>query len=521
MKHLPIGISTFSTIIQEGMVYVDKTGAVWDMAKVPGRYILSRPRRFGKSLFVDTLKELFEGNRDLFKGLFIHERWNWGRHFPVIKVDFASGGIRSTALLEIYIRDMLAENCKRLAVPLIDAGNPVGLILRNLIQAVTEKYNEKVVVLVDEYDKPILDNIENIPLAETIKEGLKDFYSVLKEQDANLQFVFLTGVSKFSKVNIFSGINNLDDITLDSNFATICGYTQGDLESEFGGHLEGVDRDELKRWYNGYNFLGEKVYNPFDILLFLQKGKIYRNYWFETGTPTFLIKLLQKERFFLPDFDELEVGEELLSSFEPKNIQPVTLLFQSGYLTIKEMVGKRDRISYKLQFPNQEVKTSFNGALLGGYAALQAEKIRYEDEAWDALEQANLLALEKALRRLFAAIPWRNFTNNDLADFEGYYASVLYAFFSAINCDITPEDITNHGQTDLTVRLGNNYYVMEIKVAPSATSIEGSRNEALAQIRERAYSEKYLGKADTRVFELGLVFGREERNLIRFDYLNV
>ena len=327
MKNLPIGINTLSKILENNMVYVDKTEIAHRLIINAGAYFLSRPRRFGKSLFLDTLKEIFEGNKELFKGLYIYDHWNWEKKYPVIKIDFVAGGFFTTDLLEIRVKDILKNNSDRLKIPLTGIDSPMGVILKNLIIDGKEKYNSKVVILIDEYDKPMLDNIENSQLSIQMRESLKSLYSVIKEQDANLQFVFLTGVSKFSKVSIFSGINNLNDITLDENCATICGYTQKDLETDFAEHLQGVDWDKLKLWYNGYNFLGEKVYNPFDILLFVDKNKEYRNYWFETGSPSFLIKLFQKNKYFLPDLNDIEVGEEILNSYDIDKLSIATLLF--------------------------------------------------------------------------------------------------------------------------------------------------------------------------------------------------
>jgi hypothetical protein len=236
------------------------------------------------------------------------------------------------------------------------------------------KYGQKVVVLIDEYDKPLLDNIEKPEVQAEIRDGLRDFYSIIKEQDANLQFVFLTG----------------------------------------------VDRQLLKFWYNGYNFLGEPVYNPFDILLFINEGQSYRNYWFETGTPTFLMRLFQQRRYFLPDLEGLEVGEEILSSFELDRIEPATLLFQTGYLTFKAVETVMGQLSFRLGFPNFEVKSSFCKYLITTYTDIGAEKLRYEKALYHSLLSADLPALEQAIRRLFAAISYRNFTKNDIAGFEGY-----------------------------------------------------------------------------------------------------
>ncbi|HBD96275.1 MAG: hypothetical protein A2015_13820 [Spirochaetes bacterium GWF1_31_7] len=515
MKNLPIGISNLQMIKENNMIYIDKTKIAYNLIINPGRYFLSRPRRFGKSLFLDTLKEIFDGNKELFKGLFVYDNWNWDKKYPVIKIDFAGGTVRNRNELDVKLKEKLNALKKNHTIHI--ESETVSGILSELISSLATKYSSKVVILIDEYDKPLLDNIENPEMAMDIRDGLKNFYSVIKEQDANIQFVFLTGVSKFSKVNIFSGINNLEDITLHKDYSTICGYTQDDLEIYFKEHLEGVDRELLKTWYNGYNFLGEKVYNPYDILLFISNAKTYRNYWFETGTPTFLIKLFQKNNYFLPDLDDIEVGEEILSSFEIDRIEPATLLFQSGYLTIKEVTSYMGEQQFKLSYPNIEVKRSLNKYLISGYTNYTVDKLKYEKSIYENVLTGNFSSLEKTIIRLFAGIPYRNVTKSKLHEYEGYYASVLYAFFSAINCEVIPEDITNHGQADMTIKLGNTICVMEIKAVPKSVSNE-TENTALKQIQEMDYAAKYLGDDSKTVYELGLVFDMEKRNLVQFDW---
>ncbi|QEN05554.1 hypothetical protein EW093_12785 [Thiospirochaeta perfilievii] len=518
MKNLPVGISTLSKLLENNMVYVDKTEIAYKLIHKAGAYFLSRPRRFGKSLFLDTLKEIFEGNKDLFKGLFIYNNWDWDKKYPVIKIDFAGGFVRNRDELDVILKEKFNAIKKYHNISI--ESETVSGIFSETIGSLASKYSSKVVILIDEYDKPLLDNIENPEMAMEIRDGLKSFYSVIKEQDTNIQFVFLTGVSKFSKVNIFSGINNLEDITLNKDYATICGYTQNDLEVYFKEHLEGVDRELLKNWYNGYNFLGNvhtsAVYNPFDILLFISNNRSYRNYWFETGTPTFLIKLFQKNNYFLPDLNDIEVGEEILSSFDIDNIEPTALLFQSGYLTIKEVTTVMGRLKFKLQFPNFEVKTSFNEYLINGYTFYTTQKMKLEESIYNSLQSGSFDTLEKTITRIFAGIPYRNFTKNKMYEYEGYYASVLYAFFSAINCDVIPEDITNHGQADMTIKLGNTICVMEIK---TTTNFEpNSQNLALKQIQDMDYAKKYLGITNTTIYELGLVFDMDKRNLVQFDW---
>ena len=291
MKKLPIGIQTFSEIINEDYLYIDKTGIAYSLIDRFKYVFLSRPRRFGKSLFLDTLHNIFEGNRELFRGLLIEEQWNWEVKYPVIQISF-SGGIHSKADLEEDLLQILYSNEERLGLECANKSK-AKYYFADLIKKAFQKYNQKVVILIDEYDKPILDNIENIPEALLIRDGMRDFYTKIKENDRYLRFAFLTGVSKFAKMSIFSGLNNLEDISLNPDYGNICGYTQRDLETSFAPYLEGVDMEQVKRWYNGYNFLGDSVYNPYDILLFIRNQRMFKNYWFETGTPKFLIELIK------------------------------------------------------------------------------------------------------------------------------------------------------------------------------------------------------------------------------------
>ena len=524
LKKLPIGIQTFSAIREDDYVYIDKTPLIHQMVNSAGRFFLSRPRRFGKSLLVDTLKALFEGNQSLFKGLFIENRWDWSKTHPVIHLNFANGVIESRADLDQVIATLLLDNQKRLGVSCDrDAQqNPAGY-LAQLIEAAAQQYGQKTVVLVDEYDKPILDNIDQPEEAEKIRTGLKNIYSVLKGQDAYLQFVLMTGVSKFSKVSLFSGMNQLQDITLSQDYATLCGYTQQDLETSFAAHLEGVDWAKLKDWYNGYQFLGEPVYNPFDILLFINNHRAYRNYWFETGNPSFLMKLFRQKRYFLPSLERIEVGEEILDSFDLEQIHPITLLFQAGYLTLKQVEESPwGGLAYHLRVPNKEVKLALNNQLFADYSQ-QLDALGYQKSLYQALATANFPAIQQQIESLFAGIPWRNFTQNDLPDAEGYYASVLYAWLSSINASIIPEDITQHGQVDLTIQLGNHIYVTEIKLDKSEDYQHQEPNPALAQIQSKNYAQKYLAQQQDgkHIHLLGLVFNKRARNLVQLDFYSL
>ncbi len=518
MKNLPLGINTLAKLKAADCVYVDKTDMAWELVRNPGAFFLSRPRRFGKTLFVDTLKEIFSGNKTLFEGLDIYDKWDWEKKFPIVKIDFSEGTLQNRSQLDERIYDILFENGRSLEIELSRDRDIPGTF-GELIRKAEKKYGNRTVVLVDEYDKPILDNIDSPEVGVEMREGLKNLYSVLKGQDAHLQFVFMTGVSKFSKVSLFSGINQLEDITIDKRFSSICGYAHEDLKRQFAEHLKDVDWDKLRRWYDGYKWMGdEAVYNPYDILLFIRKDFLYRNYWFETGNPSFLIRLFRKRRYFLPSLENLHVTEEILDSFDVERINPLTLLFQTGYLTIDHVFTSRQRLMFALRPPNLEVKIALGDQFINAYTDLENEKIGLQDQLYGRLTQGDPDGLSEVIGRLFAAIPWQNFRNNDLAESEGYYASVLYAFFASLDARIVPEDVTNHGQADLTVEIGGYVYVMEIKVTDRN---ELDHNPALKQIMEKDYSRKYRDRPDTRVFEVGLVFGRKTRNLIRADWRSV
>ena len=501
MKMMPVGIQTFRKIIEGDYLYIDKTEIARSLIEKYEYVFLSRPRRFGKSLFLDTLKNIFEGNRELFRGLLIEEQWNWEVKYPVIKISF-SGGIDSRETLRKNLFYILNDNQKRLGI-LCDEKEEPNQCFAELIEKACEKYHQKVVILIDEYDKPILDNIENIPEALLIRNGMRNFYTKIKENDRYLRFAFLTGVSKFAKVSIFSGLNNLEDISLNPDYGNICGYTQLDLDTTFAPYLERVDMEQVKRWYNGYNFLGDTVYNPFDILLFIKNHCVFKNYWFETGTPTFLIDLIKKSNYFIPRLNKLRVNESLLNSFDIQNLNLETILFQSGYLTIKRLIPSGTGIRYELGFPNKEVQISFNDAILQSMISV-SEKELLHDELLDFIETGDVTKLESVIRHLFASIAYNNYTNNHIDRYEGFYSSVLFAFFIGCGVNIIAEDVSNRGRIDLTLKAGGQTFLLELKVTDG---------EPLEQIRRMKYYEKYSGER----YLVGIVFDPKARNVSRFE----
>jgi hypothetical protein len=312
-------------------------------------------------LLLDTLKEIFEGNQALFAGLAIESKWDWSQRFPVVRINFAGASLKDPADLARLLHQQLENHERQFDLPARypDHRSRFG----DLIMRLHQQSGQKVVVLIDEYDKPILDKIENSEIAIAMREELKDLYSVIKGQDEYIRFAFLTGVSKFAKVSLFSGLNNLNDITLDQQYSAICGYTDDDIDTVFAPELPGLDRQEIKRWYNGYRWRGQAVYNPFDLLLLFDKRE-FRPFWFETGAPTFLIKLMAQKGFFTPKLVSLRTSSELISTVDVGCMTPEALLFQTGYLTIVDSVQSASgRWHYTLGYPNCEVEMSLNERL--------------------------------------------------------------------------------------------------------------------------------------------------------------
>ncbi|MCK5539706.1 MAG: ATP-binding protein [Deltaproteobacteria bacterium] len=505
LKKLPIGIQTFSEIREEGYVYVDKTNFLLDMIQTGKYYFLARPRRFGKSLLVSTLQALFEGRKELFEGLVIYDQWDWNIKYPVIKISF--GGVaRNCEEMKQDVNNILERNQKRLGVACPD-NSDIGGCLQHLIEQSFEKYGQKVVVLVDEYDKLIVDNLDQPEVAKEGREILRDLYTTIKDGDEYIKFAFLTGVSKFSRVSIFSGLNNLKDISLDFRYGSLCGYTQNDLETVFADHLQGADMDQVREWYNGYNFLGQAVYNPLDILLFIDNGLEFDNYWFATGTPTFLIKLIQQHNYFIPQLEHLQIAKTKIDSYDIDNIELEPILFQTGYLSIKEAIKTDFGPEYVLGTPNKEVAISFNDVLIR-YLTRENNPLSVKKQLLACLKTCDLDTFGELVKSLFAAIPYNNYVKNTVSSYEGYYASVIYAYLASLGLNLIPEDVTNKGRIDLTIKLNQYIYLIEFKV--------GGEGKALGQIKARGYAEKYVGQGE--VFLIGIDFDEKKKNVAAYEW---
>jgi len=345
--------------------------------------------------------------------------------------------------------------------------------------------------------------------ALAVREGLKGFYSVIKDSDSHIRFALLTGVSKFSKVSLFSGLNNLEDITLTPQYATLCGYTDAELRHTFVDWLDGVDMVQVRHWYNGYNFDGESVYNPFDVLLYL-KERQFRNYWFETGNPSFLLRVLQERKVFALDLGYIRASSALLSSFDVQSMEPEALLFQTGYLTIKQRRDRGAVIAYELGFPNFEVLTSFHDSLLRWLNHNASAQESNCNHLYDILEHGDPNDLRAVFHSFFASIPHDWYRNNQLAGYEGYYCSIVYCYFVALGLEVIAEDATSKGRIDMTVKLGNRIFIIEFKVV----EMEGD-SSAMAQIEAKGYAEKYTGQGE--VWLIGVSFNSTERNIVGFD----
>ena len=507
-KKLPIGIQTFRKVREGNYYYVDKTPLALKLVDEGTHYFLSRPRRFGKSLFLDTLKELFEGNEALFKGLAAQDQWDWSVQYPVLRFSFGNEKYQDTEGLVNVLDTQLThfEQAFGTTKQFDHAGGRFADLLINL----HKNTGQPVVVLIDEYDKPILDALQLPEVAKANRDFLRGFYATIKDYDAHIKFSFLTGVSKFSKVSIFSGLNNLKDITLDPRYSTICGYTDTDIDTVFSSELDGLDREEIRRWYNGYNWRGEGVYNPFDILQ-LFDNREFSNYWFETGTPTFLVDFLMNQQVPTPNLNSLLSTQAMLSSFDIEQIETEALLFQTGYLTIKKRENLGGQYFYTLGYPNREVAQSLNDHLLAALVKDKSKQTTNSLQLYRLLMVNDFEGLKTLFHSFFASIPHHWYTNNAIQNYEGYYASVFYSYFASLGLDVTVEDATNLGRIDMTLLFNQQVYIFEFKVVELVP--EG---EALQQIKDKAYADKFRA-LDQPIYLIGVEFSKDSRNIVGFE----
>jgi Predicted AAA-ATPase/PD-(D/E)XK nuclease superfamily len=512
MKHLPLGIQTFSKIIDRNYLYVDKTKYIYPLVNgTKGDYFfLSRPRRFGKSLLISTLKELFSGNRYLFENLWIAQSdYNWVS-YPVITIDFSGIPHKTPEQLQIelikYIHIIAASH----NVTLLESSSPEGA-LRELVTILAKK--NPVVILIDEYDKPILDHIDNLEIARAQQTALREFYATIKSLESYLRFIFMTGVTKFSKTSVFSGLNNLQDLTLNPEAETLLGYTDEEIDRYFSHHINQIVQSQnipydsicksIKFWYDGYRFSKRllKVYNPYSVLLYLTNGELL-NYWFETGTPLFLVRLLTMKDYSIESIEGAELSTFDMGSFEVENIKPLPLLLQTGYLTI-ENYDELTR-NYKLTYPNEETKVSFLHAFASNLTTAPTSLFSSSIiKLTKALETSDIDLFFSTLKTFFAAIPY----TMQLPQ-EKYYQSIFYVIISLIGAYIQAEVTTDDGRIDATIETNSHIYIVEFKLNQPATT-------ALEQIERKEYHQKYLS-CNKRIVLIGATFSFEKRNVVQW-----
>jgi hypothetical protein len=513
MKNLPIGIQSFEKLRQGNYLYVDKTKEIHRLIVSGQVYFLSRPRRFGKSLLVSTLESIFSGQKELFKGLWIEDKMDWAQlNHPVIRIDFGKTANRSPEELVDSLTDFLRITAEAYQINFISSQLPGRFA--ELIEKLHQTTGQQVVVLIDEYDKAIIDNMLNPEVQEANKNVLHDFYQVLKATDEHLCFVFLTGVSKFSGMSIFSGLNNLNDITLTDDFAGICGYTQQELEDNFGERLHdlanlfGVSNqallDKIRYWYDGYSWDGSTfIYNPFSTLSFFS-AKRFDNYWFRTGTPTFLIEILKKNNQIEPILEPLIVNPSAFDSFNPQAISEIPLLFQTGYLTIKHREMNFGEPTYTIGLSNSEVKESLLQYLLSAYSYYPVE----QEQALIRGMQKQLLAhdageFEKSLREMLAYIPYQLHIGQ-----EKYYHSLLLLWLKLLGFDVSGEVSTNKGRIDAVWKLPEHTIIAEVKYQVKKQALPKLLDAAIKQIREKHYAERF--DDGQKVSLLAIAFAEKE-----------
>lgn len=508
IRLLPKGIQSFQKM-RDKYIYVDKTKHIYDLINQGSYYFLSRPRRFGKSLLISTFKELFSGNKKLFNGLWIEQSnyvWN---NYTVIQLSLSALATTTAQALYNDLVWKLEDIAFSYAIDITQAPS-LQTKFTTLIEQLA-KIN-KVVILIDEYDYPIINNIHKSEIALECRNVLRDFFSVIKDVDAYIHFVFITGVSKFSKTSIFSGLNNLEDLTLDPQAANLLGYTFEEISSNFEYYIKkiaaekkktiGEITEDLKYWYNGYQFSQdsqEKVYNPYSVLLFLSSGR-FLNYWFETGTPSFLLNLIKNKQFPITDLDSIQLGFDELGTIDIEDIPVATLLFQTGYLTITGYNFETE--NYSLGFPNYEVKSSFLKHLLKAFSRIDLSTINeFAVKLTKSLLHNNIDLFCRLLQTFFADIP----SGIQIPHLEKYYQTVLYILAKVLNLQVNVEVMTNIGRIDMIIDTSNYLYIFEFKM-------HGSAQEALQQIEEKQYCQKYalLNKS---IMLIGIKFDIKKRNV--------
>ena len=509
MQKLTSSIYTFEKLIENNFLYVDKTEYIWRLIdSAPAMYFMSRPRRFGKSLTVSTLEAVFSGKKELFKGLAIYNKsYDW-KKYPVIHLDMGNCNAKNAEELEAFLNDKLTECSEKTETSL--QGESITTRFASLIRELATQ--DSVVILVDEYDKPILNNIGNPELKEMLFV-LKGFYSTIKTCEQQEHFVFVTGVSKFCHVSLFSDLNNLTDITMNADYATMLGYTQREFETNFAEWISAAESRqqlpheaylrEIKNWYNGYRFeeQAETVYNPVSLASFFSDGFKFKNYWFSTGTPSFLLELIKKKNFDFEDALTRPVSGIAFAAYEIDRIEPLALLLQTGYLTIKSSFVDFGATFYHLDFPNFEVRSAFDTYLLNAYTSITKDELEGIAVGLARhVRSGNTEGIMKDFKTFLAAIPYDIQLSN-----EKYYQTIFFLLFLMLGVYIEAESRTNDGRIDAVAMCGEWIYLFEFKINRNAEC-------ALDQIKEKEYFRKYQ-YSGKRIILIGANLNMETRQL--------
>lgn len=510
MKY-PIGIQSFDRIIEDGFVYVDKTDMLYSLVKEGSIYFLSRPRRFGKSLLLSTLKNYFLGRKELFKGLKMEALEKDWKVYPVFHIDFNGGNFTQKGVLQRWIDGYVSSWEREMGIE-ADKSLPTGLRFIELLKTAYEKSGLRAVVLVDEYDKPILDVLDyDKDLEEEHRNILKGFYSTFKGADEYLQFVFLTGVTKFSQVSVFSGFNQPKDISMHAKYETLCGISQEELESYFREPIEELTEayrcsyDEmlnmLKSQYDGYHFSDRMtdVYNPFSLFNAFDSGRIY-DYWFKSGTPTYLIRLLTHSDENMNEITGKFYSPEEFIDYKASVEQPLPMIYQSGYLTIKEF--DMEEMTFLLDFPNNEVKRGFLTMVASSYFGDKMETASWIRKAASQLKKGELDDFRTGMTSFLASIPYTMRRKENEREKERYFHYTFYLIMRLISVyTVYTEKVQSHGRVDCIVETPNYVYIFEFK-------LDGTADEALRQIEEKGYAREY--ESDNRkLYKIGVVFSSE------------
>ncbi len=509
LKKLPIGIQTFKNIVDRECLYIDKTKHIYNLLNSGYILFLSRPRRFGKSLLLSTIEAIYTNQKELFKDYWIYNSdWQWEKEErPVIRLDMSTTQTHTSQELKESIKSNLEDIIEKHNLE-ISLDRSIADIFKKIIIKLSKK--KQIVILIDEYDKPLIDNIKNLKVAQENKRILKDFYTILKAQEENIKFLLITGVSKFSRVSVFSGLNNLTDLTMSPDFADLLGYTQEEVEKYFPEYIKKLAKVEemteketlieIKKWFNGYRFTRKniKVYNPFStLLLFFHKE--FLNFWFESATPTFLINLIKEKNYDFPKVENLKLPYNSIKEYEIEKLQLEPLLLQTGYLTISDY--NRKLREYTLNFPNFEVKESFNYFLLQKYTDIKEYKRNYIFKIIKALNENNLEKMFESLGCFFADINYELHIKKEV-----YWQTIFYCLFTMLGFEIEAEVRTNRGRIDVMIKTEKQIFIFEFKLYESA-------EKALEQIKEKKYFEKFL-KDEKEIVLVGARFNMEKEKSI-------